>query len=81
MPFSFEPSPEYCSENLKRLHKSNSGVFSADKGRRGSEIKKELSGAARATAESANIGRSKWENAEETQVSDVCDGSWAEVGG
>jgi hypothetical protein len=56
-------------------------VFSADKGRRGSEIKKELSGAARATAESANIGRSKWENAEETQVSDVCDSSWAEVGG
>lgn len=74
MPFSFEPSPEYLSENIKKLRKSSGGAFVADKvTRRGSENKKESSAAARASAESASIGRSKWDNAEETQVCDACE--------
>ena len=74
LPFSFEPSPEYLSENIKKLRKSSGGAFVADKAtRRGSENKKESSAAARARAESASIGRTKWDNAEETQVCDACE--------
>ena len=75
MLFSFEPTPDYLSENLrevKRMHKSSSGVFSEAKTpRRSSQDKREGGGAARARAESASIGRAKWENADETQASVV----------
>ncbi len=67
--FSFEPTTDYLSEKLKRPNKTSSGVFSAEKAsRRVSAEKKEGPGVARARAESASVGRSKWENAEETQV-------------
>ena len=75
MLFSFEPTPDYLSENLRevrRMHKSSSGVFSEAKTpRRSSQDKREGggTGAARARAESASIGRAKWENADETQAS------------
>jgi hypothetical protein len=73
MLFSFEPTPEYLSEKLKRPTKTSSGVYATEKiPRRTSQDKKEGPGAARARAESASVGRSKWENAEETQVGDCC---------
>jgi hypothetical protein len=75
--FSFEPTPEYLSEKLKRPGKASTGVFSAEKAvRRTSQDKREgaSAGATRARAESASIGRSKWDNAEETQVRVLCFG-------
>jgi hypothetical protein len=67
--FTFEPSPGYLSETLpgaRRLSKASSAAHST--ARRVSQDKSEDANIAKLNAESSRVGRSKWENAEETQV-------------